>query len=132
MDDLVKSIKSLNTGYPAGATPVISASGIVANSAAGATLPGVAGKTTYITGFEITGSGAAAGLPVAVSLVGTGATLTYAYSAAAGVLVENTPLLIPFLPPLPASAANTPISVSVPALGTGNTSSTVVAHGFQL
>ncbi len=121
------------TPYPAGATPITAASGNVANAAAVATLAAAAGKTTYITGFTCTGSGATAGLPVSVTVVGTiSGTLTYTVAAAAGALVENTPLDVQYSIPIPGSATNTAIVVTMPALGAGNTNATVVAHGYQL
>jgi len=133
-DKLFSNTPSTGTpAYPAGATPITASSGNVANAVATATLAAVAGKTTYITGFEVTGAGATAGLVVSVSVVGTiTAGLTYTSAAAVGVLMANTPLLIQFDPPIPASATNITIAVSVPALGLGNTNSTVVAHGYQL
>jgi hypothetical protein len=119
--------------YPATATPITAASGNVAAATAAATLAAVAGKTTYITGFAVTGSGATAGLPVSVTVTNTiTGTLTYTYAAAAGVLVANTPLIVQFPYPIPASAANTTIVVSCPTLGAGNTNNATVAYGFQL
>lgn len=121
------------TAYPAGATPITAASGNVANAAGVATLSAVAGKTTYITGFTCTGSGATAGLPVNVTVVGTiSGTLTYTAVAAVGALVANTPLNIQYPVAIPASATNTTIVVTLPALGAGNTNASVVAHGYQL
>jgi hypothetical protein len=90
-------------------------------------------KPHILSGFEVTGSGATAGLPVSVTVTGvSGGTLTYTYTAAAGVLVANQPLIVEFNPPLPASALNTNIVVSCPSLGAGNTNNTVNAHGFNL
>lgn len=124
---------NFNNPYPMNANPISAASGNVANAIAAATLAQVAGKTTYITGFEVTGSGASAGLPVQVTVTNviTG-TLTYIYSATVGVLLPNTPLIVEFPYPIPASAIATTIVVSCPALGLGNTNNAVVAHGFQL
>lgn len=119
--------------YPQGATPITAASGNVAAATAAATLAAVAGKTTYITGFAVTGTGATAALAVSVTVTNTiTGTLTYTYAAAAGVAVENTPLIINFAHPIPANAVNTTIVVSCPTLGSGNTNNTVVAYGFQL
>ena len=119
--------------YPAGATPITAASGSVAAATATATLAGAAGVTTYIAGFEVTGAGATAGLAVSVTVTGTiSGTLTYVYVAATGVAVANTPLIVEFAKPIPASAANVAIVVSCPTLGTGNTANSVVAHGYQL
>lgn len=122
-----------SAGIPAGATSVQASSGNVAAATATATLPATSGKTTYISGFQITGTGATAALAVNPTVTGLlGGTATYTYAAAAGVAVANTPLIVSFNPPLPASATNTTIVVSCPSLGTGNTNNTVVAQGFQI
>ena len=119
--------------YPSGATPTTQSSGNVANAAAVATITGAAAKTTYITGFEITGSGATAGSIVSVTVTGLlGGTATYTLAVATGAVVGNTALIAAFVPALPSSAVNTSIVVTVPALGAGNTNSTVVAHGYTI
>lgn len=111
---------------------ILGASGNVAAGIATATLAAAAGKTTYITGFTVTGAGATAGLPVLVTVTGTlGGTHTYVYVAAVGALVANTPLNVRFTSPIPASAVNTAITVTVPSLGLGNTHSAAVATGYQ-
>lgn len=128
----VTSVAQTET-YPVGATPVNSSSGNVANAAAVATLPAVAGKTTYITGFEVTGAGATAAAVVGVTVAGViSGTMTYTHAAVAGATALNPQLLVRFGIPIPASAVNTAIVVTVPALGAGNTNSTVVAHGYQI
>lgn len=117
--------------YQINQTPLIAKSGNVANASAAATLTGTASTTVYITGFEVTGSGATAGLPVTVTVAGLlGGTIQYTYDFAVGALVGNTPLIVAFNPPLPASAINTAIVVTCPASGTGGTNNTTVAHGF--
>ena len=119
--------------YPIGATPITASSGNVAAGAAVATLAKLATKTTYITGFEITSSGATVGLVVNPTVVGTiTGTLTYVYTAVAGALLANSPLIVIFNPPIPSSAVNTDIVVTLPSLGIGNTNACVVAHGYQL
>lgn len=119
--------------FPYGAVPLGASSGNVAAATATATLVAVANKTTYITGFQVTGAGATAGLPVSVTVTGLlGGTQTFTYVAAAGVLVANQPLIVKFDPPLPASAQNTNIVVSCPSLGSGNTNNAVSAQGFNL
>lgn len=120
-------------GYPAGATPITGASGNVAAATATATLAAVAGKTTYITGFQINSAGSTAAAVVSPTVTGviTG-TMTYTYVSVAGVTLGNQPLSIVFNPPLPASAPNTAIAVALPSLGSGNTNATVNAQGFQL
>jgi hypothetical protein len=112
---------------------ITAASGNVANAAAVATLPGVVGRTTYITGFEVTATGSTAVLIVLVTVAGvvTG-TLTYVFVFPAGATTLATPLIVEFSRPIPASAQNTSIVVTLPAGGAGNTNAAVVAHGFQL
>lgn len=119
--------------YPVGATPITASSGNQAAGEAIATLAKAAAKTTYITGFEITSSGATVGLVVNPTVVGviTG-TMTYVYAAVAGALLVNTPLIVNFLVPIPSSAVNTDIVVTLPSLGIGNTNACVVAHGYLL
>lgn len=121
------------TIMPFGATAVDAASGNVANASAAATLAGVSAKTTYITGFEITAAGATVGAVVVVTVVGViTTTLSYIFTAPTGATVGAQPLIVEFPVPIPASAVNTAIVVTLPALGAGNTNAAVVAHGFQL
>lgn len=119
--------------YPSGATAITAASGNVANATAAATLAGVSAKTTYLAGFDVSGSGATLGSAVTVTVTGviTG-TLSYTYAVVAGVLLGNPSLVVPLPHPVPASATNTAIVVSCPALGAGNTNATVNAYGYQL
>lgn len=122
-----------NRPYAPGATVVTNSSGNVANATAAATLTGVAAKTMYLSGFEVTGAGATAGAVVTVTVTGTiSGTLSYTYVAATGAAVANTPLIVEFTDAIPASAVNTSIVVSCPALGAGNTNNTTVAHGYYL
>lgn len=122
-----------NGPFPDKALPLAASSGNVANAVAAATLVGVAGKTAYLSGFQISGAGATAGLPVLVTVTGLlGGTLTFIYTAVAGVLLGNAPLVVKFDPPLPAAAAAGNIVVSCPALGAGNTNNTANAQGFNL
>lgn len=125
--------RTLTGAYPPGATPITADSGNKAAATATATLAAAAGVTTYITGFEITASGATAAAVVTVTVTGTiTGTLHYTFGAPAGVTAMCTPLSIQFPDPIPASAQNQTIAVSLPSLGAGNTNATVVAHGFQL
>lgn len=119
--------------FPGAAVPILASSGNVANAVAAATLSAAAAKTTYISGFEITGGGATAASLVLATITGLlGGTATYTVAAVAGAALGNVPLMVELNPALPASAVNTAIVVSVPALGAGNTNSCVVAHGFQV
>lgn len=134
----VPAVVTLAAPYPVAvdgtdATPVTAGSGKVANAVATATIPAVAGKTAYISGFTITGSGATAALVVSPTVTGIiSGTRTYTYAAVAGAAVINPVLDVQFCPPIPASAVNTEIAVACPALGAGNTNNTVNAYGFYL
>lgn len=117
--------------YNTAQTPLAAASGSKANAVATATLTGTSTTTVYISGFEMTGSGATTGLAVTCTVTGVlGGTLSYTYVYAGGVLLADTPLQAEFNPPLPASAVNTAIVASCPASGTGGTNATMVAHGY--
>lgn len=131
--DLGGNTRVSATPYPAAATPITNSSGNVANSNAVATLAAAVGKTTYITGFEITAGGATTGALVTVTVVGpvTG-TMSYTFAAPTGATVGAEPLIVEFPVAIPASATNTAIVVTLPALGSGNTNATAVAHGYQL
>lgn len=116
---------------PTGATSVQTSSGNVAAGVAAAALAGVAAKTNYISGFEVTGAGATAGVIVTVTVAGIlGGTLSYTYSFVTGAAVGNVPLIVQYNPPLPASAVNTAITVSCPSSGAGGLFNTVNVHGF--
>jgi hypothetical protein len=126
-------IRGFGSQFPVGAAAITASSGNVAAATATATLTAVSGKTTYITGFAVTGSGATVGLPVTVTITGTiTGTLHYTYAGVAGALLENTPLIVNFPTPIPASGTGVNIVVSCPTLGTGNTNNTAVAYGYNL
>lgn len=123
-----------NAGLPSGATPVEAGSGNVANAIATASLPAAVGKTTYITGFEVTSDGSTAVLVVRVTvgvLVG-GITEGYTYTFVAGVTTQDLTLAVEYGRGIPANVPNTAINVSLPAGGAGNTNAEVNAHGYQL
>jgi hypothetical protein len=113
------------------AVPVSAASGNVANAAATATLAAQAGHTNYVTGVQITGAGATAASVVTATITGlVGGTASYTVAAPAGVTTGFVPIIITFNPPVPASAVNTAIAVSLPALGSGNTNAAVAIQGY--
>jgi hypothetical protein len=127
------SFNAATIPYPTTATPTTSSSGNQANAAATATLTGAAGVFTYLTGFEVTGTGATGVLIVLVTVTGlAGGTATYIYTFVAGVTTQNQSLIVAFNPPLKSSAVATNIVVSCPASGAGGTNNAVVAHGYTL
>src|SRR5262249_39486312 len=111
-------------------TPVQNSSASVAATATSATLPAVAGKTTYIEGFDVCGGGATAGSQVSITITGLAsqATMTVVLNVVAGAAVgvgTGGLFSVRFPTPLPASAANTTIVVNLPSLGSGNTGANV-------
>lgn len=126
-------VTSNDVGVPSAATPVNASSASVANAVAAATMPAVASKKNYITGLYVTGAGSTAGGPVTVTLTGVvGGPLNFTYIAAVGATLPNQSLFVPFPTPLAASAVNTAITASCPALGAGNTNNTVVVTGYVI
>lgn len=118
-----------------GATNISASSGNVAATATTATLTGVAGKFTYITGFFVTGAGATAASNILITVTGLlGGTQTYVLPipVLAGTGLNGLPLLVTFSDPLQSSAVNTSIVVNVPSFGAGNVNAAVVAVGFTL
>jgi hypothetical protein len=102
-----------------------------AASAITPTIAAVAAKTGYVTGFSVDGLGATAGSVIEVTLTGLlGGTRRYKLTIPAGATVAITRLVVEFARPIPASAVNTAIVLTVPSFGAGNTSSVAEIHGF--
>ena len=119
------------TGYPNNSTPVTaSATGTTGTLAA--TLPGVAGKTTFICGFVMTSGGSGSTSINPATVAGTiGGTLNFVYVDVPGNTGQGR-LVVNFEPVcIPAGAMNTAIVVNMPAGGTGTTAA-VSAWGYQL
>jgi hypothetical protein len=110
-----------NTAYPCGATPV-TASATGTTGAVTATLPAVAGKTTYLCTVLIGEAGSGTATATATNTV-TG-TLNF-------VVVAPGNFSVPFNPCVPANAANVTIPVATAANATA-TAVAVTATGFQL
>jgi hypothetical protein len=111
---------------------VSNSSGNVAAATATATLPASQGRYTYICGFSATGAGATAAAVVNITVTNvTGGTMTYTFSAASGVAVTDTPVIVNFTPCLPSASVNSTVVVSMPSLGAGNTNAAVNAWGYQ-
>ena len=119
---------------PPGSTVITSSSGNQANANAVATLAGVANKTTYLQGVVVTAGGATAAALVVGTISGLlGGTASFIYGAALGVALLSQPFQMLFgVLGIPASAQNTAIVVTVPALGLGNTNAAVFAWGYQV
>lgn len=118
--------------FPSGATAVQATSGVVANASAVASMPAVSGRTNFITGLSVTGSGATTATIVGAALTGPATGMTWMYGVVAGASVKNPDLILSFTPPIPAGAANSALTLTVPALGSGNLYATANIWGYQL
>ena len=128
----VMIVDSTGAEAPLGGTAVGASSGNVANASAAASLAAAAGLTNYVTGADITFAGATAAGVVLATITGLlGGTQTFVVVVPAGATVGGTPLALRFDPPHPASAANTAITVTLPALGAGNTNAAVNIRGIR-
>lgn len=125
------------TGWPTGpamvhqvvGTPVTASATGAAGATATATLPGVSGKTTYITGFTVTSGNPAATVVGLVTVTGAiSGTMNYQFTESATLGGE---LIVTFPIPIPASAAAQAIAVIVPTIASGAVVA-VTAYGYQL
>lgn len=117
---------------PFGGTAIAGTSGDVANASAAAALTAVALKTNYVTGVEFTFSGATAASVVVATITGLlGGTQSFVVAVPAGATLGGTPLLLKFDPSHPASAVNTAITATLPALGAGNAHACANIRGIQ-
>jgi len=106
-------------------------SGNVANASAAAVMAAVPNKTNYVTGLNITSTGATAPAVVLASLNNVlGGNLSFVQAVSTGALVANPSLTLTFSPPLQASALNTAVTAVLPALGAGNTNAVVTLYGY--
>lgn len=129
---LLKAIRdNARTGTPGDATRSNGSSGNVANASAAASIPATSAKTGYLTGIEFTATGATAASNVVATITGLlGGTISFIVAVPAGVNTQVSPIILQFQRPLPASAVNTAITLTVPALGAGNTHCVANIHGY--
>jgi hypothetical protein len=126
---LASSAWAQTSGFtpPVGAN--ITASATATTGAFSAALPAVAGKVNFICGFILTSGGTAGATTVSVTVTGlVSGTLNLAYVAPA-TGQGNLALALPQC--IGASAVDTAITISVPALGAGTTAA-VALWGFQV
>lgn len=121
--------------YPVNAIASTATSGTVSNAAAVATLTGVASRTMYITGYDChAGAATAAGrLSIVVSGTISGSMTNSAFVTNGTTFVPAPfPTIVSYNPPIPASAPNTSIVVTMQASGAGGASASCNAYGFTL
>jgi hypothetical protein len=117
-------------------TPVIaSGSTNSGNTQVVATIAAATNVLNYLEGFDISGTGATGAAAIELSIAGlAGGTIKVEAFVLAGATApgwNNNVFSYRFPTPIPASGTNTAISVTVPALGAGNTNVSVTAYGLQ-
>jgi hypothetical protein len=102
-----------SNAYPSGAT-AITGNGTGTTGAVVGTLAGAVSKTTYLCGFDVSAIGGTAAVgPITVAgLIGSSMVYQMSSSAAGNTFSRS------YSPCIPASAANTPITVTTTADGT--------------
>lgn len=110
----------------------------VAAAAATATIPASSTQLAYLSGFQVTGTGATTQTCVNVTVLGIqgtaaghSGTMTYKFQVATGGTAACTPLVVAYYPPLPAVAAGSAITVDIPSFGSGNLHAAVTAQGYR-
>lgn len=123
-------LPALAQDFPPG-NAVQASSGNVVNATATATIAAQAGRLNYMHSLLVTASGATAAGSVTCTIIGlTGGTMSFTYGVPAGAGVFAEPLV--YIPAfaIPASAVNTAIVASCPALGAGNLRMTITISGY--
>jgi hypothetical protein len=129
----VTTAKAVNTqvlSQPVKAQVVTTAGAAQSNAV---TLTGGVGQYTYIEGFDVTGGGATAASIVEISTTGLSNNLKFEMNVLAGAtgpVNAQGGLFIRFPTPIPSSATNTNIVVTLPSLGAGNTNASITVYGF--
>jgi hypothetical protein len=135
--------RGYDAGTPTGSTAAALAQGVVlleagvgavdtdAAAALSAALPAVSAKVNYLAGFSISGRGATAAIGVEATITGLAiGTMRVWVPVPAGATLAIAPIFVTFPNPIPASAANTAITLAVPSFGTGNTDAECAIWGF--
>ncbi len=118
-----------STAFPP--ATIVENSAVNAANAVTVTLPAsTTGLTTYVEGFDITGSGTTAATIVNVNLSGMTNPLFFDLISPAGATTTVKALSVRFPSPVPGSAVNTAITLLVPNLGASNTNVAVALYGF--
>jgi len=117
-----------HTSEVAGGEEVAASGQGVAGAQLAVTLAGAVGKTTFLTYFIVSTAPVAAvvsGLVTVTGVVGGPLNYILTETVSAGGWIQH-----PFRPPLPATAANTDITVTLAAIG-GGAASAIVLTGWQ-
>ena len=112
-------------------TPVYNSATALAAAQCVATLPAVAGKTTYLNGFAVTTHAPTANVTGTVTVSFDGGTTVHLNYIMCESATIGGDLNIAFPDPIPATSSNKSIVITLPAI-TGGAVSAVSAYGYQL
>lgn len=140
-DGNVHNVKCDNNGYlvttanngstvPASAVLVYNSGTAAAAAALTVSLPAVAAKTNFITGFDLAYGQSTAQVTSTVTITGISTTLSYIVDQPTGTASPWSNISIRFPTPIPSSAVNTAINVVVPA-ATGGGAPSVNVYGLN-
>ena len=102
-----------------------------AGADAAAAIAAVVGQVGYLAGFSISGGGATAGSLVKATIAGLAiGTIGIDIAVPTGADLAITPIFVLFPNPIPSSAVNTAITLSVPSFGAGNVDVSVAIWGY--
>jgi len=101
-----------------------------AASAISAAITAGAGKFAYLTGFEVTGTGATAASTIVVTVTTPTVRANYELTIPGTAGAAMTPLIVALPTPIPSDAAAGTVTVNVPSFGAGSTAQAVNAHGY--
>jgi hypothetical protein len=103
----------------------------VAAATATAAIAAVVDQTGYLAGFSISGGGATGTSRIRATIAGLAiGTMGIDIVVPAGAALAITPIFVTFPNPIPSSAANTAITLSVPSFGTGNLDVSIAIWGY--
>lgn len=95
------------------------------------TVAALAGKSIYVTGFEITGTGATGASNIVITLAFGGTTVAnYNMEIVAGATTNQPVLFVEFTQPIVSPTVGTNCVLTVPSFGAGNTQASAVIHGY--
>lgn len=95
------------------------------------TVAALAGKTIYVTGFEITGDGSTAGTPITITLAFGGTTVgNYSLTPGAIATLAQVTVAFEFSAPIVSPTVGTNCVLTVPSFGAGNTAASATIHGY--
>lgn len=125
------SVKVNWSEYPSSAT-VLHVTTVGAAAALSASLASTASQTTYLQGYAISGGGATAAATLTATISGlTGTNMAVGYFVTTGTTIGSSPVIVNFTRAIPASGTNISVTINLPSLGAGNSSTVLSIFGYR-